>query len=355
MGKLFLMRWNPAISSYTADEFDNNRHKFPDGFRIDWSVWDYDQAQCGDCFVMMRVGDYKPGIVFYGRFMSHPYTDTDWAGTDKKRHYVLMDCFGFHENGDPVVTAGSLQSLLPEVNWMHGHSGEVLDDDIAKRLTEILQGAVPNFKFHPDSEAKKYAHEWRAARKLDVLMEQFSALNPSIHTSREEDYNWLGSDEGWCRCLLIPNPCPDGQDIEVEADGEFTLYFAGAHGHYDNDADGYDYLVSRIDNLIQNKKCAYSCSYEGWDWCGGMVEIEPTREGAKEFLKDDDEYFIRMLGEYTEREIKPEGVVTLELYYFDKSKDAVFSFKLSELSDKINVYRARQLEVEKLWGDDSEA
>lgn len=149
------MRWNPAISSYKLDVFHRNCKDYPDGFRIDWSIWEYEPAKCGDRFVMMRVGDHKPGIVFYGTLMSDPYVDDDWAGTDKKRHYVLIDCFGFNENDEPVITAEALQSAIPEIDWMHGHSGQLLSDDVACRLTEMLYSIVPDFSYYPDWELEE--------------------------------------------------------------------------------------------------------------------------------------------------------------------------------------------------------
>ena len=38
------MRWNPVISSYKLEVYHRNCEDFPDGFRMDWSVWDYQEA-----------------------------------------------------------------------------------------------------------------------------------------------------------------------------------------------------------------------------------------------------------------------------------------------------------------------
>lgn len=149
MSNLFLMRWNPAISSYKLDVYHRNCKDFPDGFCIDWSVWNYQKAHTEDYFVMMRVGEYKPGIVFYGVFVSDPYQDEDWAGTDKKRHYVLMDCFGFNHADDPIITNEELESHIPGVEWMHGPSGVVLGEQEAEKLIELLESKVENFSFCP--------------------------------------------------------------------------------------------------------------------------------------------------------------------------------------------------------------
>lgn len=152
MPKLFLMRWNPTISSYKLDVYHQNCEDFPDRFRIDWSVWSYEQAEYGDYFVMMRVGDYKPGIVFYGLFVSDTYTDEDWAGTDKERHYVLMDCFGFLENDEPIISEAVIQKEIPEIEWGHGHSGVVLPEEISEQVTRMLAERNPGFTYIPDED-----------------------------------------------------------------------------------------------------------------------------------------------------------------------------------------------------------
>ena len=141
-------------------------------------------------------------------------------------------------------------------------------------------------------------------------MDKFAEFSPSIHSRDEEDYDWLESDEDWSRCLLIPNPNLGGQDIEVETRGEFILYFAGSHVHYENYNDGYQALQEDISDIIKGKTCAYSCMYDDWAWSRGMTSVQPSEEGVKEFLRDDDEYFIRMLAEYTEKDLREDGIIS---------------------------------------------
>lgn len=346
MANIILMRWNPAISSYKLDVYHRNCADFPYGFRIDWSVWDYQEVHAGDYFVMMRVGDYNPGIVFYGNIVSEPYADEDWAGTDKKRYYVMMDCFGFTPDDQPIISAEELQNEIPTIDWMHGHSGVLLPEQIAEAITQALEKQVQYFTYDPDDNADGW---FDAVDKLPELMERFKRFAPSIHTCGEEEYDWLDSDEEWCKCLLIPNPANDGNDIEVATEGEFILYFAGSHAHFDNDNEGYAHLLECIEGIVSGKECAYSCMYEGWGWSSGLNTLEPSEECVKEFLKKDDEYFIRMLGEYTERDVRVDGIITLELRYFDSRKNKTFAFRLDELSDRIGEYRAHQDELKRKY------
>ena len=343
MSKIFLMRWNPAISSYKLDVYHHNCEDFPDGFCIDWSVWDYQKTHTGDCFEMMPVGEYKPGIVFYGVFNSDPYQDEDWAGTNKKRYYVLMECLGFNPEDDPIITDEELGCQITEVDWMHGHSGVVLGEKESQRLIGLLKSKVNNFSFQP--RVTCVDNSFYGSERLQDILEKFHNYHPFIHSKNDKGYDWLESDEDWSRCLVIPNPSEGKYDIEIETQGEFILYFAGSHSHYENNEESYQVMIEDVEEIIKNRRCAYSCKYENWCWCVGMAKLQPSIDEVKEFLKEDDEYFIRMLAEHTEKPVKKDGVLSIELSFFDSTFNKRFSFRLEELSDKVEEYRMRQEKV----------
>lgn len=56
--KTYLMRWNPAISSFTEKDYEecveNRMHGM---FRMNWSIHEWEEARRGDFFYMLRVGD----------------------------------------------------------------------------------------------------------------------------------------------------------------------------------------------------------------------------------------------------------------------------------------------------------
>lgn len=337
MEKLFVMRWNPAISSCKLEVYRRNCEECPDGFCIDWSIWDHESARNGDFFVMMRVGDYKPGIVFYGMFESDPYIDDDWAGTDKKRHYVLMNCFGFTEDDEPIISAGTLQEAIPEIDWMHGHSGELLADNIASRVFGLLSEKVPDISFDSDiiydeEDEEDIRNHYDAAEKLTALMQKFSAFNPTIHSRKDEGYDWLSSRHAWCRCLLIPNPDAEGPDIQIESAGDFILHFGGVGVFYENDAEGYEQLQEDISGIISGALCAYTCSDEEGPWYSGIGLIEPTEKSFKVFIRKEIASSIYPIWNCFEDEIDREGVHAVMLRYFDKGKDKTFLFRYDELA-----------------------
>lgn len=138
--KKYLMRWNPSISSFTEKDFEECvTNAAPGLFRMNWSIFEWEEARRGDIFYMMRVGDDKAGIVFNGQFISDPYPDEDWAGSTKRRMYVDMVCATPVEPvKEPIISLKSLKDNIPDFDWSKGHSGVLLSDEIADKLIELL-------------------------------------------------------------------------------------------------------------------------------------------------------------------------------------------------------------------------
>lgn len=125
----YIMRWNPAISSAKIEEIRDAIKKFPNGFYGNWSLYEWEDACIGDEYIMVRVGDGPNGVVWHGDFESWPYLDKDWAGTDKKRHYVDLTIEDVCDPDHPAVTIEQLEAAIPEINWRKGHSGELMTDE----------------------------------------------------------------------------------------------------------------------------------------------------------------------------------------------------------------------------------
>lgn len=140
--KKYLMRWNPSISSFKEQDYKECVEKAQDGkFRLNWSIYEWEEARRGDMFYMLRVGDDKAGIAFNGYFLSDPYTGDDWAGSNKRRCYVDMVCQNIVEPGEvPFISLEKLKEAIPEYNWEKGHSGELLPEDVRKKLDKLWGG-----------------------------------------------------------------------------------------------------------------------------------------------------------------------------------------------------------------------
>jgi len=133
----FLLRWNPAISSFKMEHYKDASTRFPDGFSYNWSVYEYENAHKGDRFYMLRVGEGNTGIVFRGTFTSEPYEGDDWAGKGKKRYYMDMNCFDAAAPDTVHITTEELAQAITDIDWEKGHSGQLLTDEQADKLDEL--------------------------------------------------------------------------------------------------------------------------------------------------------------------------------------------------------------------------
>ena len=137
----YLMRWNPAISSFKEKDYEECLANMVHGmFRLNWSIYDWQEARRGDLFYMMRTGDDKAGIVFNGQFLSDPYPSDDWAGTTKRRMYVDIVCMNPAEpEGKPLISLEQLEKSIPSFDWASGHSGVLLSDEVEAKLDELWE------------------------------------------------------------------------------------------------------------------------------------------------------------------------------------------------------------------------
>lgn len=141
----FIMRWNPGISSANLDNYMEARNTFPGGFRWNWSIFDWEKAKAGDNFYMLRVGEGANGIVYEGEFLSDPYEGSDWAGTDKKRHYVDIAVWNPADADKPWLTSDELEKVLPSIDWRKGHSGELISKEDADKLYILMLEAMAKY------------------------------------------------------------------------------------------------------------------------------------------------------------------------------------------------------------------
>lgn len=74
---LFILRWNPNISSFTKEEYSEvvtmvyEADQYPIG--LNWSLKDWKKASKGDIFILQQVGTDNDGFVMIGKFASDPY------------------------------------------------------------------------------------------------------------------------------------------------------------------------------------------------------------------------------------------------------------------------------------------
>lgn len=162
MHNLFLLRWNPSVSSYTMDRLDADMQEWAEGYwsdDFDWSVSEWKKARKGDRFLMVRVGEGNTGIFAAGRFTSDPYKGEDWAGKGRDVYYMTMEFEAiFHPERAQIISTADLERELPHIDWRGGHSGQMVDRDSAVTLELLWRDHVGRNKsfFSPCAVKNKF-------------------------------------------------------------------------------------------------------------------------------------------------------------------------------------------------------
>lgn len=168
--KTYILMWNPAISSYKMEDFRKclvhlndyfweNENGETETLEMNWSVWEHEQAEDGDRFFMVRVGEGKTGIVMSGIFGSDPYEDEDWSGKGRKTFYMDLDCDTMVDTENaPYISTEELMERLPGFDWTGGHSGRLLDADLAEQLEVLwLEYLYKNYNIFDEKKANSTA------------------------------------------------------------------------------------------------------------------------------------------------------------------------------------------------------
>ena len=115
---------------------DYAHYEYWDDFN--WSVHEWEKAQDGDRFFMLRVGEGKTGIFAAGHFISDPFKGEDWYGKGREVYYMTMEFDAlFHPERTEIITTEELQRALPNIDWEKGHSGELITTEDAECLNKM--------------------------------------------------------------------------------------------------------------------------------------------------------------------------------------------------------------------------
>lgn len=141
--KTIILMWNPSISSYTMERFNEDYEWLTKGWvptDFNWSVWQHREAKEGDKYFLIKVGPGANGIVLAGTFTSDPYLGSDWSGKGREVYYMDMDIEDMiHPDKAPLLTSEELAKEIPDFKWDGGHSGQILTDAQAEKLEELWQ------------------------------------------------------------------------------------------------------------------------------------------------------------------------------------------------------------------------
>ena len=156
----FILMWNPAISNYKIEEFEEQLRDMSEGFydEFSWAVWDHEQARDGDRFYMVKVGPGTNGIVMSGTFTSEPYQGEDWSGKGRTVFYMEMEIEEMiHPDRCPLLTSERLAEEIPDFEWNGGHSGRILTSEQADKLAILWdQYLKDNSEIYEPRAARSY-------------------------------------------------------------------------------------------------------------------------------------------------------------------------------------------------------
>jgi hypothetical protein len=134
----FILKWNPAISSFKMSDSIRLCKSYP-FVRLNWSIWDYENAKKGDSFYMLRVGEGNIGIVMSGVFSSDPKRGRDWSGKGRTTYYCDLSIdFIIDSETKPIITSDQLEQAIPDFDWRKGHSGVKLTSQQESKLDELF-------------------------------------------------------------------------------------------------------------------------------------------------------------------------------------------------------------------------
>lgn len=184
--RLFLMRWNPQISSFKAERFPEGMRRLRRGepTYMDWNAWDWRDIREGDWALWVRVGcGAEDGIVGIWRLTGEVEEATSWRGDGSLLHYAWGRIVMMQEpSATGILGAASLEKAFPEINWRGGHAGVLVESGLAERLARHVADELARAKglkrsaFASEPPGKAGAQSVAAAMLADLCPEPPDAV-----------------------------------------------------------------------------------------------------------------------------------------------------------------------------------
>ena len=134
-----ILTWNPAISEYKMDQFQNDLETVNEGDTADiyWPVEEYDDCLEGDRFFMIRTGRGNTGICMAGYFCSDSFVDGEHNVTSKRYIVGIDPLVMVNTDEAEFLSLDFLKAKLPNIDWEHLESGTLISDADAGALEDL--------------------------------------------------------------------------------------------------------------------------------------------------------------------------------------------------------------------------
>ena len=200
VAKLYNLRWNPEISSFTDETFRegfqllNRQHSGALGFN--WSIHEPEGLREGDWCIFTRVGSNNVnGVVGIGRFTTRAYEGESWRGDGKRIAYAELEILCFQEPAETGLwTAEELEKSVPEVDWRQGHAGVVIEAAAAEKLAKILVKGLAEIRRYNTRKLAVRRHPGGARSVANGLL---SHLCPALLAELERRGGATAGEECW--------------------------------------------------------------------------------------------------------------------------------------------------------------
>lgn len=258
----FILRWNPAISSYKKEHHKAICKNIVSGdYFSDWSIQDWEKLKIGDAFILCQVGTEKDGIAAIGKFISKAYEEENRCGDGTKAHYADEYLFcNIDRDIETLLSAEKLEGQFPEIDWHSGHSGILLDSKTADALIEQIDTELKTLHGFKKTSFSDFLKNDRSflpftfEEKKNELLTMFASYNPVIHSCKVPDL----FDDYDAVEFLIKNSSgkgeADGIAIDFE-DNRFTICFAGWGQDFVLLEHNYNICLDMLKKLLENKAC----------------------------------------------------------------------------------------------------
>ena len=277
---IFLLRWNPNISSWKNSDFRQSladSRKGPIG--MDWSVREWEKLEQWDWAVLCRVGTDADGIVAIGWFDGRIEESESWRKDGSKCHYAF---FWMSVVQDPSQTglllADTLERTVPGIDWHGGHSGIAVPSDRAAALACALSDALERGLVPPGAAPfsnppygpGELARSLRLAFCPESLADEFRRALPGhkITFHRKDTPDGESPDCGVYR-IIVSNP-HGGEPLRIDlGENETTLSFGGSHLYVFNSDEEWCILIDYAKKIVAGLmlSVSFSVARSGeWKW-----------------------------------------------------------------------------------------
>lgn len=170
--KGYILRWNPTFSSWKMETHKEIFQKTSKGETLcsNWSIYDFEDLEQGDFFILQQVGTENDGIAALGIFTSETYTDENWRRKDGTNLFyadIEFDCVLQRDKSNIIFSADDLTKKFPQIDWHKGHSGVVIPKKIQEEL--VLEIVTVLFNQKKSTEEIAFSDEtylWSFACEL---------------------------------------------------------------------------------------------------------------------------------------------------------------------------------------------